>query len=144
MGRTIRSLVFLGFGIFLFFGYTVQEETPEVEDASKVMYSPADTVLIEYKGRIKEIIDQKCYECHSEEGDDEEAKEELLWDELPKLDATDQVYALDAIVESVENGDMPPSSHVFWRPSKKLTEEEKKLLIDWAKDLADRLYKANN
>ena len=64
-----------------------------------------------------------------------------MWDELPKLAPTDQVYALDAIAESVENGDMPPSTHVFWRPSKRLSDEEKKILIDWAKGLSDRIYK---
>ena len=100
-----------------------------------------DTVVIEYKGRIKEIIDQKCYDCHSAKGDDADAKEALLWDELPKLNPTDQVYTLDAIAEAVKNGDMPPFSYAFWKASNKLTDEEAKLLIEWSSKLSDRIYK---
>ena len=97
--------------------------------------------MIEYKGRIKEIIDQKCYDCHSAKGDDADAKEALLWDELPKLNPTDQVYTLDAIAEAVKNGDMPPFSYAFWKASNKLTDEEAKLLIEWSSKLSDRIYK---
>lgn len=141
MKRTIRSLAFPAFGMLLFLSSTVQVEPPK-PSAFPLPPSPfADTVVIEYKGRIKEIIDLKCYDCHSAKGDDEDAKKELLWDELPKLNPTDQVYALDAIAESVENGDMPPFSYVLWRPHKKLAAEEAKLLIDWASKLSDRIYK---
>ena len=133
--------------VALFFGLLVLFLFPDtsvvalqVVDSSKEGTFQPDTVKIEYTGRIKTIIEEKCYDCHSEKGEDEEAKEELLWDELPNLDKMDQIYILDAIVESVENGDMPPSKHVFWNPRKKLSEEEATLLIKWAKDLADRLY----
>jgi len=140
MKRTIGRLLPAIFGMFLFLNYTGQD-TPHKSEATPVgIYLPTDTVIIEYTGKIKTIIDEKCYDCHSPEGDDEDAKEDLLWDELPKIDQMDQVYTLDAIVESVEKGDMPPPKHVRWNPSKKLTEEETKLLIEWANDLADKLY----
>ena len=141
MKPSITFLVLLVFGSVLFLGYTVQEDMPGSEKTANAAYARADTVLIEYKGRIKEIIDQKCYDCHSEQGDDEEAKEELLWDELPKLGPMDQVFTLDAIAEAVEDGDMPPFLHVLWRPGRKLTDEEAKLLINWARDLSERIYK---
>ena len=144
MKRTIRSLAFPAFGMFLFLGYTVQEALPDAGKTSTELRRHADTVVIEYKGRIKEIIDQKCYDCHSKEGDDDDAKEELLWDELPKLKPMDQVFTLDAIAESVQNGEMPPPRHVLWRPGKKLTDEEAKLLIDWSSKLSDRIYKENH
>ncbi len=141
MKPTISSLALPAFGMFLFLGYTTPEGIQVAEAAASTTDSPADTVVIEYTGRIKEIIDQKCYSCHSAEGDDEEAREELLWDELPKLAPMDQVYTLDAIAESVKDGDMPPFTYVLWRPGKRLSDEEARLLIDWAKDLSDRLYK---
>ena len=141
MKPSITFLVLLVFGSVLCHGYTVQEDMLGSENTANAAYVRADTVLIEYKGRIKEIIDQKCYDCHSEKGDDEEAKEELLWDELPKLGLMDQVFTLDAIAEAVEDGDMPPFLHVLWRPGRKLTDEEAKLLINWARDLSERIYK---
>lgn len=139
MKRTFCLLLPAFLGVFFLFSYTV-EEAPVTENTVVKTYIHADSVVIQYTGRIKTIIDEKCYDCHSEKGDDEDAKKDLLWDELPKLDKTDQVYALDAIVESVEKGDMPPPKHVRWNPSKKLTQEEAKLLMDWANDLADKLY----
>ena len=142
MNHTTKLLTFLVFGTLLFLSSTGKVEIPNVESPGDVISYPMDTVVIEYTGRIKEIIDQKCYDCHSEKGDDEEAKEELLWDELPKLSPMDQVYALDAIAESVEDGDMPPSKYVLWRPHKRISDEEAKLLIDWAKNLSDKLYKS--
>lgn len=139
MKRTI-SLLFPSFlGMFFLLSGTI-EDAPAIDHNVYQHYIDADSVIIKYTGRIKTIIDEKCYDCHSEKGDDEDAKKDLLWDELPKLDKTDQVYALDAIVESVEKGDMPPPKHVRWNPSKKLTQEEAKLLMDWANDLADKLY----
>ncbi len=99
-----------------------------------------DSVVIQYTGKIKTIIDQKCYDCHSPEGDDEKAREELLWTELPKMDKIDQVYALDAIIESIEKGDMPPEKYIKKHPEAKLSAEEAKILIKWADELATKLY----
>ena len=139
MKRTFSLLLPAFLGVLFLLSYTV-EEAPVTENTVVKTHIHADSVVIQYTGRIKAIIDEKCYDCHSEKGEDEDAKKDLLWDELPKLDKTDQVYALDAIVESVEKGDMPPPKHVRWNPNKKLTQEEAKLLMDWANDLADKLY----
>lgn len=139
MPRNVSFLLLPFLGIFLLPGIT-PEILPAGDSGSEKAFVRPDTVIVEYTGRIKTIIEEKCYDCHSEDGDDEEAKEELLWDELPKMDPMDQVYVLDAIVESVEEGEMPPPKHVFWNPRKKLSPEERELLIAWAKDLADKLY----
>ena len=140
MKQTMSILLLALSGMFLFLNYSVQEENHYSSSILEEMSTLTDTVVIEYKGKIKTIIDEKCYDCHSDKGDDEDAIEDLHWDKLPKLDQMDQVYALDAIVESVEKGEMPPEKHVRKYPNKKLTDEEAKLLMDWANDLADKLY----
>jgi len=140
MKHPLPSLTLLFSGMFLFLAFTGERGLLQQDPTAPQLCLPPDTIKIEYTGRIKEIIDQKCWECHSKEGEDEDAQEELLWDELPKLAPIDQVYTLDAIAESVEAGDMPPSKHLFWNPSQKLTDEEAMLLINWAADLSAKIY----
>lgn len=97
-----------------------------------------DSVEIRYTGRVKAIIDAKCYDCHSAKGE-EKAREELMWDELPRLGKMDQVYALDAIVETLEKDEMPPRDYLKKHPEDKLTAEEVRILVDWANALADKI-----
>lgn len=101
--------------------------------------SSAKLDSIEYPANVKSVIDAKCYDCHSEKGDDEEAKEELLWDNLSKLNNMDLLFSMDAIIESIEEGEMPPEDHLKKHPKDALTKEEAKLLIDWADAIASKL-----
>ena len=101
--------------------------------------SPVPLDTIQYPANVKTIIDNKCYDCHSEKGDDEDAKEELLWDNINKLSKMDQLFTMDAIVESIEDGEMPPEDHLKKHPEDALSKEEAKLLIDWAEGIAAKL-----
>lgn len=94
---------------------------------------------IQFPTKVKAVIDAKCYDCHSEKGEDDEAKEELLWDNLNKLGKMDQLYTMDAIIESIEDGEMPPEDYIKKHPEFKLSKEEAKLLIDWADAIASKL-----
>lgn len=109
----------------------------QITDKPNSALPPLDT--IQYPANIKAIIDNKCYDCHSEKGEDEEAKEELLWDNLNKLSNMDQLFSMDAIVESIEDGEMPPEDHIKKHPEAALSKEEAKLLIDWAEAIAAKL-----
>lgn len=98
-----------------------------------------DSTIIQYPAKIKAIIDAKCYDCHSAKGEDEEAKEELLWDDLTKLSKIDQMYSMDAIIESIEDGEMPPEDYIKKHPEAALSKEEAKQLIEWADAIASKL-----
>lgn len=126
--------------IFFALFFLGQLETPSQTriDEKGVLPLPSDS-LIQYTGKVKAIIDAKCYDCHSEKGDDEEAKEELLWDELPKLGKMDQLFSMDAIIESIEDGEMPPEDHIKKHPEAALSKEEAKILIQWADAIATKL-----
>ena len=108
------------------------------EQASETEFAVSDTI-IQYTAEVRAIIDAKCYDCHSDKGEDEEAKEELLWDELPNLSNMDKLYSMDAIIESVEEGEMPPEDYLKKHPEAALTTEEAKLIIDWADAIASKL-----
>ncbi|MEZ4989912.1 MAG: heme-binding domain-containing protein [Saprospiraceae bacterium] len=102
-----------------------------------IIYS--DSSIIQYPANIKAIIDAKCYECHSEKGKDDDAKDELMWDDISRLSKMDQVYTMDAIIESIEDNEMPPEDYVKKHPGAALTKEEAKQLIEWADAIASKL-----
>ena len=139
MKNTIQLLPIALLALILLLSHTSYENKGvlTVEDAP---FLKMDSVKFEYTPEAKAIIDQKCYDCHSPAGDDEEAKEELLWDELPKLDANDQVYALDDIIESIKKEEMPPPKYIKRHPEFKLSEKEAQILMEWADALATKLY----
>lgn len=139
MNKTIFFSLPLLAGALLLLSHTTHQAPAPASPAEEVFF-PADSVVFSYAAGVRAIIDEKCYECHNTNADDEEAVEELNFDRLPKIDKIDQVYALDDIIETIEEGEMPPEKHLRRHPEDKLTEQEKKLLIAWADDLADKLY----
>ncbi len=88
---------------------------------------------------VKSIVDNKCYGCHSAEGKSEKAKKGLMWDDLSTLSKVKQIGKLDDISEILGEGEMPPEKFLEKFPDKKLTEEESKVLIEWANSSANKL-----
>jgi len=100
----------------------------------------ADTV-IEYTADVRAIIDLKCLGCHNPDAKNEKAKSKLQWDSIAKLSKAKQIATMDAVLEVLEEGSMPPEKYLSFKPEGKLTEEEVKLLKEWANANADRLLK---
>lgn len=94
-----------------------------------------------YPENIKIIIDSKCYTCHSSEGSSEDARDVLMWDDLPDLSKAWQIATLDAIIEVLDNRTMPPQEEVKNNPDAQLTDEELSSLRTWAETSADNLLK---
>ena len=94
---------------------------------------------IEMPENVKSIVDNKCYGCHSAEGKSDKAKKALMWDDLSSLSKVKQISKLDDISEAVEGGEMPPAKFLENFPDKKLTEEESKVLMEWANSSANKI-----
>lgn len=92
-----------------------------------------------YPVAVKKIIDQKCYGCHSEKGQSQDAKDALMWDDLAKLEKAKLIANLDVIIEVLEDGVMPPEDAVKKYPQLKMSDEETKVLKAWASAKADSL-----
>ena len=90
---------------------------------------------------VNEILQNKCFDCHNIEAEGEKAKEKLLLDELADLKKSKQISKLDAIAEVCENKDMPPEKFIAKYPEQALTDDEAKLILDWANKTADELLK---
>jgi hypothetical protein len=91
--------------------------------------------------KVKKVIDDKCYGCHSIKGKSQKAKDKLMWDSLPNLEKKGLVSKFDGILEVLDENSMPPEEFLKKFPEAKLLPEEKSVLKTWADSKADSLLK---
>jgi len=91
---------------------------------------------------IQAIIKKSCWGCHNTDSKNDDAKEEIDFKKLNDLSLMKKISAYKHIGETVENNEMPPKRFLEKYPDKKLTAEEKQVLIAWAKKEAEALVKS--
>lgn len=94
-----------------------------------------------YPAEVKKVIDNKCFGCHSPNGKSQNAKNALMWDNLPSLQKSEQIAKLNAVIKVLTKNSMPPSNAVKQYPEMKLLPGESKTLQSWAESKADNLLK---
>jgi uncharacterized membrane protein len=134
----MKTNILLSLGMACFAFLLVQAKVDSNATGSPVK---ADTMVIAYSGKVKAIIDNKCYGCHNPKSRSEKAKGKLNWDALPTLSKVDQISRLDKIVKVLDKGEMPPKKYLEHKPEGKLTSEETIILRDWAQKTSDILLK---
>jgi len=95
----------------------------ETQTNSKAISMPDD---------VKAIIENSCFGCHNTDSKNDKAKEKLDLKTLDSLETTKMIHALKDINEVLEDNEMPPEKFLAKFPDKKLTDAEKKILMDWA------------
>jgi hypothetical protein len=120
-------------------------------DISKMVSLPRDVQI---------ILKTACYDCHSNNTNYpwytniqpvgwmmarhiKEGKEELNFSEFGSYAARRQLNKLKSIENSIKDGSMPISSYTIIHKNARLTNEEKALIIDWAKITRDSLANKN-
>lgn len=110
-------------------------------DITQAMAVPAD---------VRTILEKSCYDCHSNHttypwydriapvswwvaNHIKEGKLELNFTEFATYSAKKQGKKLEEIGETVEKGEMPLKSYLITHGDARLTEAQKKTLVDWAK-----------
>ena len=113
--------------------------------ASAVVFAiekPTVTPASEMPENVEAIIKKSCFGCHNTDSKNDDAKEELDFKKLDGLSLMKKISAYKHIGETVEDNDMPPKRFLEKYPDKKLTSEEKQVLIAWAKKEAETLVKS--
>lgn len=99
---------------------------------------------------VQQILETTCYDCHSANTvypwyntiapvsywlDDhiKDGKKHLNFSDWQNYSAKKKDHKLDELIEEVEEGEMPLNEYTWTHKEAKLTEEQKKSLIDWAK-----------
>ena len=101
--------------------------------------NPAEAKAVNMPDDVKAIIEKSCFGCHNTDSKNDKAKEKLDLKTMDGLDKPKMIHALKEIGEVVEEDEMPPAKFLEKFPDKKLTDAEKKTLMDWAKNEAKAL-----
>ncbi len=89
---------------------------------------------------VKAVVDNSCYGCHNSESKNLKGKLKLNFDSFgTEYSAIKSASKLKEIAEVVSGGDMPPQKFLENNPDKALTDEDKKLLTDWATSESQKL-----
>lgn len=110
--------------------------------------NPPVTGQIDAPSTVLSILKTSCYDCHSNEtkwpwysyvapvsflvaGDVEKARKRVNFSEWDKYDDEKRAKKLDAIIEDVEEGEMPLSKYTLMHPDAKMDQSKIKVLKDW-------------
>ena len=103
--------------------------------------NPTETKAPAIPDNVKAVIEKSCFGCHNTDSKNDKAKEKLDLKTFDALGKKEMIHALGEIAETVEENEMPPAKFLEKFPDKKLTDAEKKILIDWAKSEGKALMK---
>jgi uncharacterized membrane protein len=103
--------------------------------------NPVKAKALDMPDDVKAVIEKSCFGCHNTDSKNDKAKDKLDLKTLGDLDKPKMIHALKEISEVVEENDMPPAKFLEKFPDKKLTDDEKKLLMNWADSQAKSLMK---
>ena len=102
------------------------------------------------------ILERSCYDCHSNKtiwpwysqvapvswllvSDVNDGRKDLSFSGWARYDAKRAARKLQEICEQIEKGEMPLKSYVLIHPAAKLSDSDKKILCDWAKEERERV-----
>ncbi len=131
MKKMLTLLPVLLLGLLLLPGYS----TPDLPEAD------AAGPKFKYSKKVNDIVQNKCYGCHSPQGRSDKAKEKLMWDDLPGLSPQEQSEKLESIQHVLEEGAMPPARFLEGNPDKKLTDKEAATMKKWAEKMTKKAGK---
>lgn len=121
-------ILFLSFGLFGFY-YDDQVEVANV-------YQQDELNEIEVPADVQAVLDRSCLPCHGADGG---GKAKMKWNytKMAEYSSSKLISKLVKVSEKVEEGKMPPPKNVKKNPDRKVSEEDKKLLMSWAENLAE-------
>jgi len=87
---------------------------------------------------VQVILDNYCLQCH---GSDGSGKAKMKWnfDKMNAMKQSKVLSKLSKISDEVNDESMPPKKYLKKHPEKIMPADEKKLLTDWADELAESL-----
>ena len=99
---------------------------------------PQQTSGFTVPDNIQPILDKSCLPCHGTDGTSK-AKMKWNYEKMKSMKTSKMVGKLSKIASKVEKGKMPTKKFNEKYPDKQLTTDEKKALIDWARNYAGEL-----
>jgi hypothetical protein len=143
MVRTILIIVLIVLVVIQFFRPAKNQSRDEGKSISTVYPVPAN---------IQPLLKDGCYDCHSNytsypwydriqpvawwlQHHVNEGKKELNFSEFASYTPKKQAHKLKEVAELVHKDAMPLQSYTWMHPKARLTNDQKQLIINWAKGL---------
>jgi hypothetical protein len=104
---------------------------------------PDPTLTLQIPEEVSTILVSSCYDCHTTGAKSEDALKAVNFSDWEEYRASKKVAVLGDIGNIVEKGKMPPEKYLERYPDKKLSDTQKKLILDWTKEASDQLLGAN-
>src|SRR6185503_4810716 len=99
---------------------------------------------------VKTVLERACYDCHSNRtvwpwysrvapvswlvaSDVHNGRHEVNFTDWPSFDQEDQDHILKHMVKQLERRKMPMPKYILMHPKARLTEDERHMLISWAR-----------
>jgi uncharacterized membrane protein len=106
--------------------------------------------------QVLNVFKRSCQNCHSEntewpwysyvapasmmiESDVARARSEMNLSRWSEYNVEDQQAILTSLAAAIRSGEMPPSRYTMIHPQSKLSEEERRLIYNWARSERQRL-----
>lgn len=106
-------------------------------------FYPKLKVASEIPEDVQKVLSNSCVGCHSTDARSKDAREALDFEKWDEYRVTKKIGLLGDIGKLVDEDKMPPEKFLNSRPEKKLTPDQKKLVMEWAKKESDKLMKGN-
>ena len=150
----MKKKIILGLLLFIAIIQFIQPEkniaTGIAKDDIRNKYPVSDQVI--------SILEKACYDCHSNNTNYpwysyiqpvawytahhvQEGKAELNFSDFANYPDKKAHHKLEEVEETVANGEMPNNAYIQLHANAKLTESEKRMLIDWSKSLRAAIIK---
>ncbi|MEO6455807.1 MAG: heme-binding domain-containing protein [Ginsengibacter sp.] len=141
-------------GLFIVF-VVIQFIRPAKNNSGQVLRTDI-TKAVNVPDTVLNVLKNSCYDCHSNNTrypwyvniepvgwimakHIKDGKEDLNFSEFSNYSKRKQANKLRAIETSIKEGSMPISSYTFMHTNANLSEENKKLVIDWALHVKDSM-----
>ena len=127
MKRLFLFLPVLIIPVFFMSSFRISNLTSHRNNNSGLL---SDTTQV-FPDSVHLIVQNSCIGCHSTTSHSEKAKGKLNFDEWDSFSPVKKISKLNDIHKEVNEGKMPPEKFLDRFPDKKLTELQKKTILDW-------------
>ena len=100
---------------------------------------PEDDLDLGWPEEVMTLLERSCFDCHTAESGNVKAKGKLNFSKWNDYKLTKQAGKLDGIKGNIKEKDMPPKKYLAKKPEAASSDEEIKLITEWANAEMDKL-----
>ena len=106
-------------------------------------FSPNIEPVGEIPGEVNKVLVLSCYDCHSSDASNEDARKALNFEKWNEYRVTKRIGLLEKICEIIEEDKMQPVKYLKNKPDRKLSVDQKTLICDWSTKESSALMGGN-